>query len=143
MMENKTRRVELLMKPTDYEEIKKVASDNNISVNNLINQFVSWYIYTTNTEAEETAAEETTTEKARKQKKTGYTRKPYSNIEKCIFALWNMAEDEDFPKRKRRPSQKEIEMLLNRSGSTGDMKKVIKDEALEVELAIFMAEKMK
>lgn len=137
-MENKTRRVELLVTPTDYEEIKKLAGENNISVNNLFNQVMGWLIDTSHTETEET-----TTEKTRKQKKTGYTRKPYSNIEKCIFALWNMAEDEDFPKRKRRPSQKEIEKLLNRNGSTGDMKKAIKDEGLEVELAIFMAEKMK
>ena len=44
MAENRDRRVELLMTPSDYEKVKRLAYANTTSVNDLINQVMGWVI---------------------------------------------------------------------------------------------------
>ena len=38
--ENKSKRVQLLIKPSTYEELKEVAEKSGVSVNNFINQAI-------------------------------------------------------------------------------------------------------
>lgn len=42
--ETKTRRVQLLLKPSDYDKLKEVAERNNCSVNRVIENLVSSYL---------------------------------------------------------------------------------------------------